>query len=242
MGSEVYAAPFTDDDAVVVDKSLIGSHPSKKNQGKIPKRVHKAEREKMKREHLNDLFLGLANTLELTDPNNGKASILSETARIVKDTLAQIECLKRENAALLSESQYVTIEKNEIQDENSALQAQIEELQCLLKEGKAQSKLDLNETPTESQGPELPSYYSENSFRLPAMQPQMQQAPSVSPVFVIPICSDSQVYTDPDTAKLATKPVSNVSKPHARYPTPADSWPSQLLEKRPEAGEELQHS
>lgn len=35
----------------------------KMNQGKAPRRVHKAEREKMKREHLNELFLDLANTL-----------------------------------------------------------------------------------------------------------------------------------------------------------------------------------
>ena len=39
------------------------SHPQKKNQGKVPKRIHKAEREKMKREHLNELFLELANAL-----------------------------------------------------------------------------------------------------------------------------------------------------------------------------------
>jgi len=33
------------------------------NQGKVPKKIHKAEREKMKREHLNELFLDLANAL-----------------------------------------------------------------------------------------------------------------------------------------------------------------------------------
>lgn len=36
---------------------------SKKNHGKIPKRIHKAEREKMKREHLNESFLALASSL-----------------------------------------------------------------------------------------------------------------------------------------------------------------------------------
>lgn len=34
-----------------------------KTKGKVPKRVHKAEREKLKREHLNELFLDLANAL-----------------------------------------------------------------------------------------------------------------------------------------------------------------------------------
>ena len=32
----------------------------KKNKGKVPQRIQKAEREKLKREHLNDLFLDLA--------------------------------------------------------------------------------------------------------------------------------------------------------------------------------------
>nr|GMC50665.1 transcription factor bHLH47-like [Ipomoea batatas]GMC54494.1 transcription factor bHLH47-like [Ipomoea batatas] len=63
----------------------------------------------MKREHLNDLFLSLANALELSEQANGKATILNETVRSVKDLLGQIEHLKKENAALLSESEYVCI-------------------------------------------------------------------------------------------------------------------------------------
>lgn len=35
----------------------------KKKNGKVPKRIHKSEREKMKRESLNELFLALANSL-----------------------------------------------------------------------------------------------------------------------------------------------------------------------------------
>lgn len=37
--------------------------PGRKIQGKIPKRIHKAVREKQKREHLNDLFLELSDAL-----------------------------------------------------------------------------------------------------------------------------------------------------------------------------------
>lgn len=84
-------------------EALTGRGPSsKKNKGKVPKRIHKAEREKMKREHLNELFLALANSLDLSDQNNGKATMLIEATRMVKDMLVQIECLKKENAALLS--------------------------------------------------------------------------------------------------------------------------------------------
>lgn len=37
--------------------------PGKKNQKKVPRRIHKAEREKQKREHLNELFFELSNAL-----------------------------------------------------------------------------------------------------------------------------------------------------------------------------------
>jgi len=37
--------------------------PGKKNKGKVPKRIQKAERERLKREHLNELFLDLASAL-----------------------------------------------------------------------------------------------------------------------------------------------------------------------------------
>ena len=39
------------------------SPPRRKNPGKAPKKIHKAEREKLKRDHLNVLFLELGNAL-----------------------------------------------------------------------------------------------------------------------------------------------------------------------------------
>ncbi|KAA8540953.1 hypothetical protein F0562_024909 [Nyssa sinensis] len=139
----------------------------------------------MKREHLNERFLALANALELSQQNNGKASILSEATRLLRDMLSQIETLKRENGSLLSESQYVSVEKNELQDENSALEAQIGKLQSDIEERLAQSNPDLNVAPSEFQQSELTSH-------------GLQQAPIVSPVFVIPIHSDLQAYPEPD--------------------------------------------
>jgi len=37
--------------------------PAGENKGKVPKRIHKSEREKLKREQLNELFLELASAL-----------------------------------------------------------------------------------------------------------------------------------------------------------------------------------
>ncbi|XP_024977326.1 transcription factor bHLH47-like [Cynara cardunculus var. scolymus] len=212
------------------EKSPTCLHPSKKNPGKVPKRIHKAEREKMKREHLNELFLELAGALELTEQNSGKASILGETTRVVKDMLDQIKSLKKENAALLSESQYVTVERNELQDETCALQKQISELKSVIKERTVQKNLDLNAPAMESQEPQLPQYLPHDIIRLPPGNPLLNS------VVVIPACHNVQIHTRPDSGLIiGNKPVSNVSKPYPRYPTPSDSWPFQLLEK---AGED----
>lgn len=49
------------------------------------------------------------------------------------------------------------------------------------------------------------------------LDPSMQQPPAV---FMVPF--------HPDISSFQSMQ-SNISKPHARYPTAADSWPSQLL-------------
>ncbi|XP_022856257.1 transcription factor bHLH47-like isoform X2 [Olea europaea var. sylvestris] len=223
---------------MAVEKSPIRVHSSKEKQRQIPKRIHKAEREKMKREHLNDLFLGLANSLELSDQNNGKAFLLNEASRVVSETIAQIKSLKRENAALLSESQYITVEKKELQDENSALEAQIGNLRSELKACVSESRLDLNVAPPECDLQELASHRSKDHPGFPFMQPGQQQIQTVNQLYLVPICSNMQVHEEPSTAQLASKP----SKPHARYPAPADTWPSQLLEKQPELRKEILQS
>lgn len=220
-----------------VEKVYVPSNVSdnRSSKGKIPKRVHKAEREKMKREHLNELFIELGNALELTQQNNGKASILCETSRLLKDLFDQIESLKKENASLISESRDVTIEKKELKEENSALETQIEKLQNEIEARVAQCKPDLNIPPLEFQQSELMSHFPGHGLGMPAGD-ALQQAPAV---LVVPLHRDLQAYPATDITQPMLKPPSHVSKPHARYPTPADSWPSQLLREQPLAGKEF---
>ena len=45
--------------------------------------------------------------VELTQQNSGKASVLCEATRLLREFLGQIECLKKEHASLLSKSNYV---------------------------------------------------------------------------------------------------------------------------------------
>ncbi|EYU24387.1 hypothetical protein ABFS82_04G158700 [Erythranthe guttata] len=222
---------------MAMETSTSGDHSSKKNKGKVPKRIHKSEREKMKREHLNELFLALANSLELPDEDNsnGKASLLTEATRLVKEMLTQIDSLKKENAALLSESQYVTVEKNELKDETSTLAAQIGELQTELKSRVSDSELDLNVVPPEYHNHGAASHGTTGGWGplAPAGHPQVQ---IVSPLQFAALCSNIQAYSEVDKEQTESSHISTVSKPHARYPTPADKWPSQVLENQPVLG------
>ncbi|KAL5814101.1 hypothetical protein ACOSQ4_024742 [Xanthoceras sorbifolium] len=225
MGSDV-PAPLVDKVNVLADASLDGHCATKKNKGKVPKRIHKAEREKLKREQLNELFLDLANVLELTQQNNGKAAVVCEATRLLKDLFCQIESLRKEKASLLSESHYVTVEKNELVEENSALESQIEKLQTEIEARIAHSKPDLN-VPPEFQQPELTSHFPVEGYGLPSVETSLQQAPAV---LVVPIRSSNiQAYSTSNASQLTSNPASKVSKPHARYLKPSDSWPSQLL-------------
>lgn len=221
MDSDSPAVPVVENDNSNTPTDRVPSRddPTKKKRGKVPKRVHKAEREKMKRDHLNDLFLSLANALELSEQVNGKASILAETTRNVKDLLAQIEQLRRENAALLSESQYVSVEKTELEEENSALKLKISELRREINERAAESNIDLNIAPPPECGEE-----------------EHQKAEMVmNPVYIYPIAPGVGPHSAPQNA-------AGVSKPLARYASPADeAWSAQILGERPRVfGEELQ--
>uniref|UniRef100_A0A2P2KQ17 Transcription factor bHLH47 isoform X2 n=1 Tax=Rhizophora mucronata TaxID=61149 RepID=A0A2P2KQ17_RHIMU len=216
MGSEV-PTPAVDDGNETVETAE--NRCSGKSKGKVPKRVHKAEREKLKREQLNDLFLDLGNVLELTQPNNGKASILCEATRTLKELFSQIGSLKKDNVSLMSESNYVAIERNELDEEKSVLESEVEKLQSALNARAVQSKPDLNLPPPEFRQPELAPHFPSESLGLPAVDAAAFQQPSA--VFVVPL--------HPDLHQAQSVPSLPVSKPHARYPTATDSWPSQIL-------------
>lgn len=120
---------------------------SRSRKGKVPKRINKAVRERLKREHLNELFIELADTLEMNQQNSGKASILCEATKFLKDVFGQIESLRKEQTALLSESNYLTTEKNELKEETSVLETEISRLHSEIEARVNQSKPDLNTSP-----------------------------------------------------------------------------------------------
>lgn len=125
----------------------------------------------------------------------------------------------------------VTMEKNELKEENGSLETQIEKLQGEIQARVAQSKPDLNVPPQlELETPEQRSFPGQ-SLQLPTIEPTLQQGPAV---LVVPFRPDLQAaFPAPNVAELTPKPTSVISKPHPRYPTPADSWPLQLLGEQP---------
>ncbi|XP_062182551.1 transcription factor BHLH062-like [Phragmites australis] len=125
------------------EKPVNGS-PEQRSQEKGPKKTHKAEREKLKRDQLNDLFLELSSMIDLGRQNNGKASVLGDAARVLRDLITQVESLRKEQSALLTERQYVSSEKNELHDENSTLKARITELQNELRARMGNNSLNLS--------------------------------------------------------------------------------------------------
>ncbi|GAA0144246.1 basic helix-loop-helix transcription factor [Lithospermum erythrorhizon] len=214
----------------------IRSPSSKKKSGKVPKRIHKAERERMKRENLNELFISLANSLELSEANSGKASILGETIRNVKEMIARLQSLSKENTALLSEFNYVTSEAIELKDENCALQTQVEELNAEIKKRTPDSNLELNLAPSLNLNQESAPQLTNHHIGMPASELGFQQGQIINPVYLIPFCPDLHLNQEIDATLQPSKPTTVVSKPHPRYPTAGDKWPSELLEKHPKLG------
>ncbi|CAA6663205.1 unnamed protein product [Spirodela intermedia] len=68
------------------------------------RKVQKADREKLRRDRLNEQFLELGSALDPDRPKNDKATILSDTIQMLKDLMAQVNKLKSEYESLSEES------------------------------------------------------------------------------------------------------------------------------------------
>ncbi|XAR59063.1 hypothetical protein NMG60_11014695 [Bertholletia excelsa] len=92
------------------------------------RKVQKADREKLRRDRLNEQFLELGKLLDPDRPKNDKASILTDTIQMVKDLTSQVDRLKDEYATLTEESRELTQEKNDLREEKSSLKSDIDNL------------------------------------------------------------------------------------------------------------------
>ncbi|GKV20990.1 hypothetical protein SLEP1_g31025 [Rubroshorea leprosula] len=92
------------------------------------RKLQKADREKLRRDRLNEHFQELGNTLDPDRPKNDKATILSDTIQLLKDLTSQVNKLKAEYATLTEESRELTQEKNDLKEEKVSLKSDIDNL------------------------------------------------------------------------------------------------------------------
>ncbi|KAI3795511.1 hypothetical protein L1987_38166 [Smallanthus sonchifolius] len=92
------------------------------------RKLQKADREKLRRDRLNDQFTELGKTLDPERPKFDKATILSDTILMLNDLTAQINNLKSEYTALNEESHELTQEKHDLREEKASLKSDIENL------------------------------------------------------------------------------------------------------------------
>lgn len=127
----------------------------------------------------------------------------------------------------------VCIEKDELQEENSALKVQIGKLQTEIdKKIQPPSLWGFNNFESQVEGniaPQLEGHH----IVVPLADHATQAAPIVSPIFVMPLQDNTQGLPETNIAKASPWHPPNISRPHARYPSPSDSWPSQILSEQP---------
>ncbi|CAM6040582.1 unnamed protein product [Sphagnum compactum] len=98
------------------------------------RKVHKADREKLRRDRLNEQFGELAGVLDPDRPKNDKATILGDSVQVVKELRAEVKRLKYEQTTLLDESRDLAQEKTELREEKAALKTETEQLQAQLEQ------------------------------------------------------------------------------------------------------------
>lgn len=93
------------------------------------RKSHKADREKLRREKINEQFAELASALDPDRPKNDKASILIESVQVIKELRVELKQLQDEHALLMDESRELTEEKNELKGEKAAIKSETDQLQ-----------------------------------------------------------------------------------------------------------------
>uniref|UniRef100_A0A7I4FTT3 BHLH domain-containing protein n=1 Tax=Physcomitrium patens TaxID=3218 RepID=A0A7I4FTT3_PHYPA len=144
------------------------------------RKVHKADREKLRRDRLNEQFGELAGVLDPDRPKNDKATILGDSVQVVKDLRSEVKRLKCEQTSLLDESRDLQQEKTELREEKAALKTETEQLQNQLQQ-RLQGMLPwISMDPTAAlMG--APPYPYPHPHPMPVPQPPSSAVPSSTP-------------------------------------------------------------
>lgn len=234
------------------EKPVQGPIQNNKCEKKAPKKVHKSEREKRKRDKQNDLFGELGNMLEPDRQNNGKACILSDTTRILKDLLSQVESLRKENNTLKNESHYVALERNELLDETNMIRGEISDLQNEMRmrlEGNSIWSHDTSRPNLTAPHPATTVFTLQHSphpqviatMTLPLQQPAVVEQSYAAPRRELQLFPEAAPTED--TEPPQNEGTSNhVMRPQARYPPAMTTLPGHVYPVLPRVEDEQRSS
>ncbi|XP_020532147.1 transcription factor bHLH121 isoform X2 [Amborella trichopoda] len=204
------------------------------------RKVQKADREKLRRDRLNEQFLELGSALDPDRPKNDKATILTDAVQMLKDLTAEVNRLKAENLML---------EKNELKDEKATLRSDVESLRIQYQQRIAVMFPWAPMDPTVAMGPTpypfpMPTLATPDSQRTPT---QGHAQASMTPFMPVPFHPSIQPFpffrsVDPSgnnqylslTPYASTVNVhSHVERPSAQYPSPVPPLPGFVLQLQP---------
>ncbi|XP_057784214.1 transcription factor bHLH121-like isoform X1 [Salvia miltiorrhiza] len=165
------------------------------------RKVLKADREKLRRDKLNEQFLELGNLLDPDRPKNDKGTIVSDTIQVLKELNSEVKRLKKEHALLCEETHELTQEKNEIREEKASLKSSIQQNLRAQQHQQTQGFV----VPWDSQLLMAPSY------PFPIAVPMHHRAAQVPPLFANATPSTYIPYLAPAMPRVDQPAALNVS-------------------------------
>ncbi|XP_057862787.2 transcription factor bHLH121 isoform X2 [Cryptomeria japonica] len=212
------------------------------------KKSHKADREKLRREKINEQFADLAAALDPDRPKNDKASILIESTQVVKELRAELKRLQQEHSSLLNESRELTEEKNEIREEKINLKNETEKLQDQLqRQLRSLSPWMMMDPAVMMTAPSFPyavpvpqaATVPSSNCQQPFASSQAQ-GPLVAPSAYVPLATVGTFPVHPvlhayafPTYGPSLNGHSHVERPYAQYPSQVHPIPPYLAQMQP---------
>lgn len=243
---------------------LVGSNPIAGGNGiedrLSARRVHKADREKLRRDKLNEQFSELASALDPDRPKNDKATILGESVQVVKDLREEVKRLKTEHTSLLNESRDLTQEKNELREEKATLKVETEQLQNQLQQRMRTMSPWMALDPSMVMGaaafpypvavpqpvsvPQSDSHQAGPPRAIVAPTPYMPLAPPLGAFHMHPSLQayamfgnrhgdGSNPYLPYPSFPQPVNSHSHIERPYAQYPSPVQSVPGYVVQIPP---------
>lgn len=99
------------------------------NDATFARKIQKSDREKLRRDKLNEHFQDLGNVLDSDRRKNDKATIVIDAIQALKDLTSEVSRLRSEHVALYRESNELTLENKELREDKTSLLSDVSALE-----------------------------------------------------------------------------------------------------------------